>query len=738
MRRRGRVDDRGAMLVVALIVITTISLVTGAVLTHGRGNLATTVKLREVAASSYAADAAAKLAIDNLRLGSSAPEWTTPGFNGSWNDGSWNGWVYANYSDGTGCFGATGNAPRTSLAYAGVYPAGSSKTADPSARVECTPVAGTGVLGGAGGVVIDDPDETSPFDRALTTLGSSGTYCGTSTSATCSGAYFKVLGKGAGGADLSAPIGGGVASQTRVAVDNGALATDGYVYATAGCTGTIVASDKQCSRSSIPAVSVPVSPLSSVPDVVTTMPTPSGGTCTFQPGSYISGKDLSDATQACTRSVFSPGDYYFDFLDDVPWTMRNRIIGGVLTGGSAATVSIPGACRSPIQYPFTPGPPTGVRFVFGGSSRLSVENGAEVELCAPANADGSAPFAIYQQQTDGVGGEVVTEPPVVTTTTLGPLSAAAVATSPDANNKTDAFVPVPAVRNPDDQSRAAALSASGDSKSMSWTSKKDGNGGDLTLSGIGSLIPANAVLSSAAVDVTYSTAPSAGVSPTFSVGTTSLGAQQQSGRLTLDAAQLAAVQSAITTSGAGGYAPTVKVVIPVSGTGRGALPAAGSTVAIDSISLTYTYTVTTVPPPVIVTLEQATPSIFLQTKSNSTARFVVQGAVYAPDGTVDVDAGQTAFVAFRWGLVANGVSLKTYPQQVFGYPLISIPKPGSGLGRNATVVDLKVFVCVDGGACTSGGFSSLVVRVLITDPDYTDHPTPGRRRMQIVSWAAQR
>ena len=51
---------------------------------------------------------------------------------------------------------------------------------------------------------------------------------------------------------------------------------------------------------------------------------------------------------------------------------RNRIIGGVLTG-DASTVSIPGACRSPIQYPST----AGVRFVFGGSSRMSVENGAE-------------------------------------------------------------------------------------------------------------------------------------------------------------------------------------------------------------------------------------------------------------------------------------------------------------------------------------------------------------------------
>src|SRR3954462_9153498 len=98
VRRR---NDEGAMLIVALIVITSVALVTGAVLSHGSTNLRSTVVLRGVASTSYAADAGAKVAIHNLRLGSTGPDWTTPAFDGTWNTAPWNGWVYTNYADGT-------------------------------------------------------------------------------------------------------------------------------------------------------------------------------------------------------------------------------------------------------------------------------------------------------------------------------------------------------------------------------------------------------------------------------------------------------------------------------------------------------------------------------------------------------------------------------------------------------------------------------------------------------------
>src|SRR3954453_2712793 len=145
-------NDDGAMLILALIVITSVALVTGAVLSHGSVNLRSTSVLRGVASTSYAADAGAKLAINNLRLGSTAPDWTTPAFGGTWNDGTWNGWVYTNNPDGTGCFGADGLAPRDALVLNNVLPAAGDQTGNTSVRVECAPVDGTGILGGGSGV----------------------------------------------------------------------------------------------------------------------------------------------------------------------------------------------------------------------------------------------------------------------------------------------------------------------------------------------------------------------------------------------------------------------------------------------------------------------------------------------------------------------------------------------------------------------------------------------------------
>src|SRR5215218_3451899 len=98
--RRG--NDDGAMLIVALIVITSVAFVTAAVLSHGSANLRSTIVLRGVASTSYAADAGAKVAINNLRLGSQGPDWIPPDFGGSWSDPAWNGWVYTNNPDGTG------------------------------------------------------------------------------------------------------------------------------------------------------------------------------------------------------------------------------------------------------------------------------------------------------------------------------------------------------------------------------------------------------------------------------------------------------------------------------------------------------------------------------------------------------------------------------------------------------------------------------------------------------------
>jgi hypothetical protein len=193
--------------------------------------------------------------------------------------------------------------------------------------------------------------------------------------------------------------------------------------------------------------------------------------------------------------------------------------------------------------------------------------------------------------------------------------------------------------------------------------------------------------------------------------------------------------------------PTVQLAIPAVTSGQIKTPANGCSLSVDQVTLTVTYTTTSTPPPpppvtttVLLTPWSSTENFIDSAGGNPghPARFVVQGATYAPNGVVHIEDGQEDIIAFRWGLVAWGVNFKTYPQILFGMPLVSIPAPGPGLGSNVTAVDLTVFVCVDG--CPSGETKALQVRVLITDPPYppTGHPTVGNRRIQVLSWARQR
>lgn len=702
-RRRGR-DDRGAMLVIALIIITTVALVTGAILAHGWVNLRSTVVLRGVAGTSYAADAAAKVAVNDLRLGSTSPDWVTPGFNGLWSTSA--GWVYTANDDGAGCFGAVGMLPQNNLELDNVYPKTGDQTAATSARVECTPVDGTGILGSNGGVVINDPDATDPYAQALTTLGTAADPH--------NGAYFKVLGAGNTNA---APIGGGIISKTTVAVDNGDLTTLGSVWANGSCslgTGRVVSPDKECPKSGgVDAPAVPTSPLSTVP----TFRNPAGVTnCHFPAGYYNNGASLSTVVNACTVAYFddTSGPYYFDFADGKPWTITTKVIGGVPTG----TDTIPGACQSPIKYPST----AGVQFVFGGASTMFVDNTGQVEICGPSNG-GDAPLTLFQQQTG-------TDPVV---TQVPAEASGKVTTVASSNpNKTSAFVVDPDQTGlPSPKDLTAAVQTSGDSLGAKWTAPNAKYGGELDLSSFAGMnnIPANAAITSATVHVAYSVAPPASVTPVIGVS----GVAGTSAITAGDADVTTQLQSLLASSGFNSTdRPTIQFKIP-TGTS-----AAGNTLTVDRVTLAVTWQ--------SAVLQPATNTTFISTKTNSSAKFVVQGATYAPQGYLDMEPGNDvgALVAFRWGLVAQAVNFTAQPQQLFGYPLVSIPKAGHGLGTRVTVADLKVYVCVSSATCSSGGTLGLTVRVLITDPPYNTNgtwqnvPQPGRRQMKIISWAEQR
>lgn len=684
-RLRSLREDTGMMLVVALVVITTVAVVTGAMLTHGWTNFRATVGLRGVAGTSYAADAAAKVAINNLRLGSDAPGWTTPTFPGVWDD-----WVYTNYADGTGCFGAVGTNPDNSLELNGAfYPQMGDQTSTTSARVECSQVPGTGIFSGIG---VEDPDPTDAFARALTTVGTSGLL---------QGITLKPLGTGN---EAPMPMRGGVASESFIDVDNGALVTDCYVWAEGNCTGQIVGSTKVCNTAGqVPTPATPASPLTSVP---TYRDADSMG-CNFLPGFYNNAEDLSDAVNACTGTAyFASGKYYFDFRDEDHggtnvWSIDTDVVGGESTGSG-----IPGSCRSPI----TNDPVTGVQFVFGGTSRMSLTDSAKVELCGPSNA-GAPPMTLYQQQTG------TTEAP----SSFTDVSAGTATPQTGGKYNTPVVAPSGTVRD---------AVAAADTASATWTmasNAKNEAGLDLRdFPGL-STIPAGSDITSATVRVKYAKVSTKDLTVTVKDQTpanVAVTAPDVNGWGTAD------VADQLRTQLEGGTFDANKPTLQLRLVGA----SKDDTLTIDAVTLSLTY----VPP----SLRATSDVTFINAPGgNFQGKFVVQGSTFAPKGYVNLVPGSDdqALVAFRWGLVALGVAFKAQPPQVFGYPLVSIPDAGAGFGSRVTAVDLKVYVCVELGTCNSGGTHTLTVRVMITDPPYgvSGAPVPGKRKMEVLSWAEQ-
>lgn len=697
-----RDDDRGAMLIVALIVITSVSLVTGALLAQGGTNLRATTVLEGVAGTSYAADTAAKVAVNDLRLGARAPDWVAPTFPGPWAD-----WVYTDSADGAGCFGADALLPKNTLEMRNLYPKAGDQTSDSSARVECSVVPGTGAFGAGSGVGINNPDPTDSFARALTTVGTTGTW---------QGMTLKPLGTGN---TASMPVRGGIASKSFVNVTNGALVTDGYVKAEGACTGSIVSNpDKVCNQpGSVPVPVAPPAPLSAVPAYRD--PSAYAGTCVFQPGFYNNAKTLSDAVNGCATARFASGQYYFDFRDEERGTGQNTLnVTTTLIGGEYVGGTIPGACKSPILNDPIPG----VQFVFGGTSRITVGDTARVELCGPSNG-GEPPTTILQEQTGS------TQAPVA----LAPASAGTVdqLTGNAAGNKwtTGAVSPT---TTPATSVQAAIAAA--DASNVKWTiaGNNDDVGMDLrNFAGL-SGIPAGADITSASVQVKYAKTSLKPLQVTVGSQTPAdvpLSAPDATGWGQADVAgQLRALL-------AGGAFDATKPVLQL----RLMDAAKDDTLTIDAVRLTVTY--------VAPSLRAAqNDQIIYAPGGNFHGVFVVQGATFAPNGYIDLDPGSftTALVAFRWGLVASGVNLKAQPAQQFGYPLVSMPVAGKGLGNKVTVVDLKVYVCTQQATCTTGGTHALTVRAMITDPPYTawgsgpERPEPGRRRVEILSWSEQR
>lgn len=380
MRSRVK-DEKGAALIFVLIIVVVLSLALAGVLSFADTNVRATERLRDQAGESYAADAAAQVAVDKLRADT---------FNG-----------VANACDSV-----------STQVLPNFYPA-TSTAPGASAAVRCSPDAGNEASGGG--------SNTSPGSAILT------------------------LGTGVGGehgiylddsANQSVKVRGGIFSNSTIFLkgnksDLENIADPSYIFAMGNCwsDGSSQLTGAQapvCNYSNQPQsmndrrgkdpATIPTHGTAfDAPPAPTVVGTVAPATCTtdkvyvFQPGIYTDATKLNAFTNnaACGKSVFhfTPGRYYFNFTN--AGTHRWTVAGGYLVGGTPTSMlkvtpppTVPGSCVTPGSGAATT--TSGVQFVFGGDSRMeSTKNGtnnANIEICASNSASGP-PIALYGLKT---------------------------------------------------------------------------------------------------------------------------------------------------------------------------------------------------------------------------------------------------------------------------------------------------------------------------------------------------
>lgn len=709
-RRRARMRrDEGAMLIFALIIITTIAVVVGTLLTRGDGSLRATVALRNVAGTSYAADAAANVAINDLRTGY--------GFTGNPNESGFN-----NSLDGIGCFGNNvGNGGTDTLSLPGFYPATGS-VGPSSAYVECAGEAGTGQQGSP--VPINNSNKPG---YAIVTLN--------------------------GNLTASAPlkVHGGIYANGSIV---GTVSLDaGDVKATGTCASTTVSgtATKQCAPSSpAPPVGDPnyTDELGGTVPALQKPPTScTGGVAIFNPGYYDNADAMNTASNMGCASVlwFKPGNYYFDFhnsscgtycptsvfgqtSNDV-WTVPRgvSVVGGTPTNAAGAVISIPssnptmpGSCQSPI----TDVNAVGVQFVFGNDSRMLLAgngtSGAHMELCGSYHSN-RPPIELLGLKTGGT---------LSTTNANGLTPSGTVTTTKDAGTWTNAD--------------AASVSAVG-GNAATWTTTGNGTkNATITIPGYAPAgsIPAGSILTGATLNVTHS---EAGTAATATIKVNGASAATGSFTIPLRGASGTDSISFNSTTNAGifntlqqqvhdnGFAGATTVYTEkVASNGN-------NTVTIDASKLDLTYAVPLLRGETGTCVATGTSCslVALDPSGNNKIFMYFQGTTYAPLADVNITLSNFSAEVAKFGVIARQLEFNVNTgNPSWTGPVFEIPDNSPGYGYNNTTVDLKVHVCLGSATVTAACMTStpsLTSRVQLWDP--TGAPVPPSRQMTVLSWS---
>jgi hypothetical protein len=690
-------DDRGASLLLVLIVITVVAIGAAALLTFVDTSFKTTMRLGEQAAATYNADGAAQAAINNIRNSAyrAAP--------------------------GQQCFGGA-----DALKLDGFYGAD-------SAAVSCAP----------------DPSKVLIHCDSLTNCNRPGNAILTLGDV-----------PGEDGLNIQQPtnsvfrVQGGVFSNSTINVENGKLSTNTRVYARRSCgtDPTVIESDpaEVCNYGSTPNVlgddpgylpdeaSVPAyRPLPAC--------TTSNSVVTFEPGYYDDAYGLSKMmsnSSKCAGSVwwFRPGSYYFDFhnADDAnpllqpsggnEWLINSGQLvagtpvdaAGVAVGNPTWPATIPGSCDNPIRNAGA----KGVQFVFGGDSRLRVKD-AKIELCGTYSVD-KPPLAIYGL-TSG------------TATTTGLTGANALKlTAVDAQTGFGSSA-----------SRANLANLDG-SAYASWRRQNSSRVASVRVSGFvpATEIPAGSILTSATVQITHRHSRSTS-KETLDLTVTPVG--------TWDAKDHDVPEGTITNKPAGTAFVTDPVALDVSATSalaetihNGSFD--GATIEldadlsenndvedIDSIQLELTYV-----PPAYRAASGCIDDTDAYNRSGGdtcalvrtdggapNSRFFVQGTTYAPGAVLDVTLNNLTEQVFRFGVIARSLWIKLTGSFTYSGPVIEVPNDSPGFGFS---VYLTTYLCPGATTCDTTGTPVLRTRVAFVDGD-PGSPYPGRRQVIVLSWS---
>lgn len=499
------------------------------------------------------------------------------------------------------------------------------------------------------------------------------------------------------------------------AIDNHAspaMIVDGDVTANGACTGTItsVYPPAHCSDSgtvaSDPVYLTTISP----PPEVTPPATCPAWLVQFTPGWYDDAPSLNSLTGgSCANKVFhfQPGTYYFDFANagTHAWTINDataNVVGGEAKGWSTGDASkaspfpFPGGCKTNAD-----GATTGVQFVFGGDSRMSITAGS-VELC-PAPSASAQQIAIYGLRTASSGGAVgpISLTPSSVTGTVGTWT-----------NQSNALGALDSLTSDVTRNNTVSMTLGG------YSAASIPSNATIVAATIRFAHRDEANVSSVTLEVTPGTGP-----PKCSVvaGTVSTALHTDTGDLTSCLSSVAKIDGMTATFESRRIGATTQIQ------------------HLDGVTLDVTYSLSTSPQSGCVTQQPYTgvgSACAMLTTGGPNTKLAVQGTVYAPLAALDITLSNVNYVVLSRGVISRVFRSAIATAGGYAGEVIRIPDdcPYPASTRNPT-------------ACTSGSRTdrtvtmtvsqSGAVRVIATATfaDGTTAPiTPGGT-VQIGSWS---